>query len=120
MERVVVDHPEECVTRIRLNRPDRLDAFTGAMVDDLAAAVTNATRDPECRVVVLTGTGRGFCSDLDAAALDLATTIAAHTGFDAILTRQVAQASSEAPSTDTAMLLEMPRQTLVDPQRRPP
>jgi len=57
--------PREGVLRIELNRPDRLNAMTAGMVEELHAALTQAELDPECRVVVLTGSGRGFCAGLD-------------------------------------------------------
>lgn len=53
------------VTTITLNRPDRLNAWTGAMGDQVKQAVTAAGRDPDCRVIVITGAGRGFCAGAD-------------------------------------------------------
>ena len=50
---------------ITLNRPDRLNAISGPMLDDLAAKLQEANGDPDVRVVVLTGAGKGFCSGLD-------------------------------------------------------
>ena len=47
---------------LTLNRPDRLNALSFAMVDELHAALDDVHRDNACRVVVLTGAGRGFCS----------------------------------------------------------
>ena len=53
------------VALLTLNRPERLNAITFAMLEALAAALTDAERDPDVRVIVLTGAGRGFCSGLD-------------------------------------------------------
>jgi enoyl-CoA hydratase len=53
------------VLRIELDRPDRLNAMTAGMVEALHGALTQAELDPGCRVVVLTGAGRGFCAGLD-------------------------------------------------------
>jgi 2-(1,2-epoxy-1,2-dihydrophenyl)acetyl-CoA isomerase len=53
------------VTRLTLNRPDKLNAFTRAMHAELRAAVEAAGSDGECRVVVLTGAGRAFCAGQD-------------------------------------------------------
>ncbi len=53
------------VARIILNRPDRLNAISIAMVEELGAALADADGDPNVRVIVLTGAGRGFCSGLD-------------------------------------------------------
>jgi enoyl-CoA hydratase/carnithine racemase len=57
--------PREGVLRIELHRPDRLNAMTAGMVEELHEALTQAEQDPACRVVVLTGSGRGFCAGLD-------------------------------------------------------
>jgi enoyl-CoA hydratase len=53
------------VLRIELARPDRLNALTASMVEQLHAALVEAEQDVGCRVVVLTGAGRGFCAGLD-------------------------------------------------------
>jgi 2-(1,2-epoxy-1,2-dihydrophenyl)acetyl-CoA isomerase len=53
------------VLTITLNRPDRLNAFDGAMHAGLAAALEEAARDEDVRAVVLTGAGRGFCVGQD-------------------------------------------------------
>jgi enoyl-CoA hydratase/carnithine racemase len=59
------------VATITLSRPDRLNAWTGRMHTEYRAAVAAAEADPEVRVLVVTGAGRGFCAGADAAALDL-------------------------------------------------
>ncbi|MFJ8812950.1 enoyl-CoA hydratase/isomerase family protein [Amycolatopsis thermoflava] len=53
------------IATITLNRPHRKNAFTFAMLDEWAARLTEAERDPEVRVVVVTGTGGAFCSGVD-------------------------------------------------------
>src|SRR3990170_4207834 len=50
---------------ITLNRPERMNAFTPLMLDEWLAALTDAHTDDEVRVVILTGTGRGFCTGAD-------------------------------------------------------
>src|SRR5205085_10019191 len=50
------------VARITLNRPDRLNSFTPQMHEELRDALSNLG---DARVVVLTGTGRGFCAGQD-------------------------------------------------------
>src|ERR1700761_5578789 len=50
---------------IRLNRPQRLNAFNGPMQEGLLAAVAEAEADPACRALLLTGTGRAFSSGQD-------------------------------------------------------
>jgi enoyl-CoA hydratase/carnithine racemase len=65
MNTVRLDRPTPEVAVITLNRPDALNAITFELVDDLHAALDEVDRDNSCRVVVLTGEGRGFCSGLD-------------------------------------------------------
>ena len=50
---------------LTLNRPDRLNAISRDMLDELSRKVVEADKDPEIRCIVLTGSGRGFCSGLD-------------------------------------------------------
>jgi 2-(1,2-epoxy-1,2-dihydrophenyl)acetyl-CoA isomerase len=50
---------------ITLNRPDRLNSFNEAMHEALMLALLGAEADPECRALVLTGAGRGFCAGQD-------------------------------------------------------
>src|SRR5262245_20940514 len=53
------------VATLTLNRPDRLNAITGPMLDALSAALVDADADRDVRVVVITGAGKGFCAGLD-------------------------------------------------------
>jgi enoyl-CoA hydratase/carnithine racemase len=55
----------EGVCTITLNRPERLNAISGPMLAGLSRALVEADRDPNVRVIVLTGAGRGFCAGLD-------------------------------------------------------
>jgi enoyl-CoA hydratase/carnithine racemase len=55
------------IATITLNRPDKLNAFTGPMIDAWAAALGEAQRDDGVNVVVVTGAGRAFCSGGDVA-----------------------------------------------------
>jgi len=50
---------------VTLNRPDRLNAFNEAMHRALAKALEEAASDHDCRAVLLTGAGRGFCAGQD-------------------------------------------------------
>lgn len=50
------------IVRLTLNRPDKLNAFCRELGEALADGVEAAERDESCRVVVLTGAGRGFCA----------------------------------------------------------
>lgn len=65
MPSVLVDSPRDGVTRLTLNRPETLNAMTSELVTELHDALDAVARDPGCRVVVLTGAGRGFCAGLD-------------------------------------------------------
>jgi enoyl-CoA hydratase/carnithine racemase len=58
------------VATITLDRPDRLNAWTGRMHTEYRKAVARAEADAEVRVLVVTGAGRGFCAGADSAALD--------------------------------------------------
>jgi 2-(1,2-epoxy-1,2-dihydrophenyl)acetyl-CoA isomerase len=55
------------ITRLTLNRPDKLNAFTRAMHTELRAAFEAAAGNSQCRVIVLTGAGRAFCAGQDLA-----------------------------------------------------
>lgn len=55
----------ERVTTITLNRPEKLNAFSGTMREDLLAALEAAESDASCRTVVITGAGRAFCAGGD-------------------------------------------------------
>lgn len=53
------------IRTITLNRPERLNAMSVALIDDLTAALQEAGRDPATRVLILTGAGRAFCAGDD-------------------------------------------------------
>jgi enoyl-CoA hydratase/carnithine racemase len=53
------------VATITLNRPDRLNAATFEMGEQLTEAFAEVDRDPEVRAVVITGAGRAFCAGDD-------------------------------------------------------
>jgi len=53
------------ITTITLNRPEKLNAFSGSMREDLLAAIRVAADDQDCRVVIITGAGRAFCAGGD-------------------------------------------------------
>jgi len=55
----------EGIGLIRIDRPDKLGAFTWTMIDRWAKALASAQRDDAVRAVVVTGTGRGFCTGVD-------------------------------------------------------
>ena len=61
----VSDH----IGTITLHRPDKLNAWTMAMDAEFRQAVVAAEQDREVRVIVITGSGRGFCAGADMALL---------------------------------------------------
>ena len=61
----IVYNAADRVATITLNRPDRLNAWTRNMEKEVRAAMDEAARDENVRVIVLTGAGRGFCAGAD-------------------------------------------------------
>jgi enoyl-CoA hydratase/carnithine racemase len=53
------------VLTITLNRPDKLNAYTAIMGQELEDAFLRADEDDEVRVIIVTGAGRGFCAGAD-------------------------------------------------------
>jgi enoyl-CoA hydratase len=62
---ILVDQPRTGIQRLTLNRPERLNAVDRDFVASLHAALDEVDRDSSCRVVLLTGAGRGFCAGFD-------------------------------------------------------
>jgi enoyl-CoA hydratase/carnithine racemase len=56
---------DDRVATLTLDRPDRLNAFTTRMQRELCDAFDRIDADPDVRVVVVTGRGRGFCAGAD-------------------------------------------------------
>ena len=65
MSAVELEAVSSTVTILRLNRPDRLNAINFNLVSELHAQLDVVATNDECRVVILTGAGRAFCSGLD-------------------------------------------------------
>ena len=53
------------ILTLTLHRPDRMNAFTGVMADELIAAFDRADADDAVKVVIVTGAGRAFCAGAD-------------------------------------------------------
>ncbi len=56
---------EDPIATITFDRPDRLNAMTNRMTDELKHAVAQAEADERAVAIVLTGAGRGFCAGAD-------------------------------------------------------
>lgn len=64
---VLLDRLEGGVLTLTLNRPERLNALNAGLIEGLLAGIKRAGTDPECRAVLMTGAGRGFCAGADLA-----------------------------------------------------
>ena len=62
---VLVSTPSAGVRQITLNRPAKLNAMNVTLVERLHGVLDELADDHDCRVVILTGSGRGFCAGLD-------------------------------------------------------
>ena len=56
---------DDGVRTITLNRPDKLNAMSRRLIDEVASAFEAANRDDDTRVIVFTGAGRAFCAGDD-------------------------------------------------------
>ena len=65
MADVLLRETTDGVAVLTLNRPDRLNAWTGELERAYFAALTDCAEDPAVRVIVVTGAGRGFCAGAD-------------------------------------------------------
>jgi enoyl-CoA hydratase/carnithine racemase len=63
---------QDKVALVTLNRPDRMNAITPTMVDELNDAIGAAERDPEVAAIVITGSGKSFCPGMDMGVLQAA------------------------------------------------
>jgi enoyl-CoA hydratase/carnithine racemase len=62
---VVLSEARGAVRLLTFNRPDRLNAWTGAIEQQYFTLLDEAEADPDVRVIVLTGAGKGFCAGAD-------------------------------------------------------
>lgn len=65
MSEVVLKSIEDGVAVLTLNRPDRLNAWTGEMERAYFAGLDECAASHDVRVIVVTGAGRGFCAGAD-------------------------------------------------------
>src|SRR5205823_2921281 len=59
---------QDGILTITLNRPEKLNAFTGQMMADMIDAFDKADADDAVRAIIVTGAGRGFCAGADLSA----------------------------------------------------
>lgn len=69
-KQTILIEQDDAVATIWLNRPERRNALTAAMLKDLLQAVLQLAADKTVRVIILTGTGAGFCAGQDLAERD--------------------------------------------------
>jgi enoyl-CoA hydratase/carnithine racemase len=82
---LLVERPRDGVVLVTLNRPDRYNAITFEMFDEMHDLTGRLMGDESARAVVLTGAGKGFCSGLD---LDEAFTLPDMTPHEMMLGQQ--------------------------------
>ena len=82
---LLVERPRDGVVLVTLNRPDRMNAITFEMFDEIHDLADNLMKDATARAVIITGSGRGFCSGLD---LDEAMTLPDMTPHEMMLGQQ--------------------------------
>jgi enoyl-CoA hydratase/carnithine racemase len=61
----IIEDLEDGILTITLNRPNRLNAWTETMAEELISAFDRADGDDDVRVVIITGAGRAFCAGAD-------------------------------------------------------
>lgn len=62
---ITIEKPRKGITLVKLNRPERMNAMGFDVMVPLKEALEEISFDNQCRVVVLTGEGKGFCSGAD-------------------------------------------------------
>lgn len=61
----ILYHKEGGIATITMNRPQRLNAYVDNMIQEMVSAIDDAREDNAVKVMVLTGSGRGFCAGGD-------------------------------------------------------
>lgn len=92
------------IATLTLNRPDRLNAMNDALMNGLTEGIQRVVADPEIRVLVLTGEGRGFCAGADLTSMGSTADSGAANGGD----------SGPRAATDGATAGELAAETMDD------
>lgn len=87
MEDLLLEERRDAVLILTLNRPEKRNALSRALIQSLTASLRTAEKDDAVRVVILTGAGPSFCAGLDL--------------------REVAQTTAEQAEHDASNLLEL-------------
>ena len=64
-ETIVYENVEERIFRLTLNRPEKLNAMSPALLDELDGALGEFERDRQASVLIIRGAGRAFCAGYD-------------------------------------------------------
>jgi methylglutaconyl-CoA hydratase len=67
---LILYQAESGIARITLNRPEKRNALNPALIETLSESFARSARDPQVKVVAITGAGSDFCSGADLAGLD--------------------------------------------------
>lgn len=68
-EQILYDVEDNILT-LTMNRPEKLNAFTGQMLNEMVDALDRADADDDIKAIIFTGAGRGFCAGADLSAGD--------------------------------------------------
>src|SRR5437763_12489023 len=101
METLVVERQDGVVT-VTMNRPEKKNAVTGTMTDELTSVFRDVARSPEDRVLVLTGAGGDFSSGADL------TDSSALTGSGLFYMRRVGELARALPATPQPTIAKVP------------
>ena len=65
MYETIIYEVDNGILTLTLNRPEKLNAFTGTMLQEMLDAFDRADADDEIRAIIVTGAGRAFCAGAD-------------------------------------------------------
>ena len=97
-EPVITYSTGDGIARLTLNRPSRGNGLTAELIAELARLVERADIDPDVRVLLLAGNGKGFCGGYDLVASAEGGVDAEYGGIDGTVLDPVVQAKNHDPS----------------------